>query len=398
MAESVNYIVKKITLNQADIETGWVSIVIFEDIYSNEMSGYIDLFETETFREGFAGMENGIIGEEKLHIEFCSRFPNKTEQKTIKFDFVLNKLHEFEQNTLEQKVYRLHFVSQYHDENVSHRNRKVWTGTADNIVSRIVTKQLGAPLATVDPAKFVQEIIFPNLMPYQVANFLADISISKQYNDPKYLFFEDRHGFNFTTMSKMIDQPPIVIMTAELFADGKRDQNRMNIQSYTSKTLFDSTMNEFTGMFGNSYIMYDKIDKKYHETTKTYTDSHAQFKHVGETKLTRTQNESPKNRFQFMIAGKPENPNTYIHTDEWTRQLLNRSNQIKNNSFIVTYTGNTDLEIGKPIEYAIMSTKDLGQNQDKKLSGKFLITRIKHIIERTQYRTMLEIGKDGYKT
>lgn len=398
MGEKVNYVIKKITLNKANIESGWVSVVFYEDIYSNEMSGYIEIMESETFREGFEGLQDGIIGEETLKLIFCSRFPNGTEQEDIEVEFSLNKLDKWQQNTLEQKVYKLHFVSKYHDANVGHRSRKYWEGTSDDIIKRIVEKQLGGSLVRTDPAKFNNEIIFPNLMPYQVANFLSDISMSNKYNDPKYLFYECRDGFNFVTMSYLMDQPISHMMSAEIFAHGSGDLNRFNIQSYASNSLFDSLMNETTGMFGNTYIQYDKIDKKYYETVNTYPDTWDQFKHVGETPLVKNLKVSGKNRFQFMIAGKPENPNTYIHTDEWSGQLLNRSNQSKNNTFVVTYTGNTNLKIGRTIDFGIMSTKNRGMDQDRNLSGKFLITRIKHVINRNNYITMLEIVKDGYRS
>ena len=281
---------------------------------------------------------------------------------------------------------------------MSHRNRKYWKGTSDNIITRIVEKQLGGKMNKIDTTKYNNEIIFPNLMPYQVANFLSNMSISSTYNDPKYLFYECRDGFNFVSLSHLMDQSPSHTMTMRMFANGRGDMNRFNIQSYATKTLFNSIMNEFTGMFGNTFITFDKVTQQIKETTHKYSDTWDQFKHVGETKLTKNLVESAKNRFQFMLSGRPENPNTYTHTDEWGGQLLNRSNQAKNNTFVVTYTGNTNLKLGQTLNFDIKTSKDRGDAPDKKLSGKFLITRLKHIIQRTDYRTMVEITKDGYKT
>lgn len=395
--ESTNYIIKEITIGDTDFSTAWNQIVFFEDIFTNEMSGYIEVMETESVREQFEGLPDGIIGEEKVHLSFASKFPNGTEHETIDVDFVVNKIADFRQNTLEQKLYKLHFVSQYHDANIGHRNRKYWEGTSDDIVTRIVEKQLGAKMNMVDTSKYTNEIVFPNLMPYQVANFLSDMSISSNYNDPKYLFYECRDGFNFVSLSHLMEQSPIHTMTSEIFSDAG-DQSRFNVQSFATKTVFDSLMNEFTGMFGNTLITFDKIKQEIVEKVNTYSDTFDQFKHVGETKLTKNLEESGKNKFQFMLAGNEESPNTYTHTDEWAGQLLNRANQVKNNTMVVTYTGNTNLKVGKTVEFDLKSSKGKGDDADKKLSGKYLITRLKHVIDRLDYKTMVEIAKDGFKS
>jgi len=394
--ESGNYNLMSLFIGGADFRQGYKQVVFYEDIFSNEMSGFIDIIETESVREYFQGLPDGIIGEEYLTLSFASRFPNGTQQDTITKVFWINKLEEYAHNSLPQRTYRLHFISTFHQANYSNRNRKIWEGKADEIVNSIVTSQMGGSMNQIDPAKYKNEYIFPNWTPYQVANFLSTVAISSAYNDPKYLFYECRDGFNFVSLSHLMDKPISHTMTATMFTHGATDVNRFNIQTYASRALFDNAMNEFTGMYGNTFISYDKINKEFEETTQTYTGSWGKFKHVGENKLTKKFSESPKNRFQFMSINKEDNPGIYSHTDEWTKELLNRSNQPKNNVFTVTYTGNTSLKVGTTIEFDIKSTKDDGQNPDRMLSGKYLITRIKHTILKDDYTSVVEIVKDGY--
>lgn len=393
-----NYNLKTLMINGTDFKKAFSQLIFYEDIFSNEMSGHIDVMETESVREYFSGLPNGIIGEEYLTLSFASKFPDGTEHETITKVFWINKLEDYTHLTLSQRSYRLHFISMYHLQNTSHRNRKIWEDKSSGIVSTIIEQQLSAPINQIDTTSFEREYIFPNWTPFQVANFLSTVSLSEEFNDPKYLFYECRDGFNFVSLSYLMNKSYSHEMTSKLFDGGVEDFNRFNIQTYTAKAFYDNSMNEYTGMYGNTLITYDKVNKKFEETTKTYTGTWGQFKHVGETKLTKSFSESPKNRFQFMSINKTENPGIYDKTNLYTRQLLNRSNQPKNNIFVVTYTGNTYLKVGNTIKFDMKTAKDPGKDPDKKLSGKYLMTRLKHIIDVEDYTTIVEIVKDGYLT
>ena len=313
---------KSITLNGYDLLNGFSEISIFEDIYRSRITGHIDVMESEFIRESIP-----IIGEEYLSIEFAStKLTEYTPDDFIKFNGLLvtkmTRLEEAHKATEEagksqaQFTYRLHFESLSDKLNRVKRVRKAYRGTGTEIATTILKQMMNKDLVTVDPALHTIDVVFPNWQPFRCIHYLNSISVSAKYQDPYYLFYEDRDGYHLTTMSALFDKGKkhdIKKVLIQSLVDPIQDE--YTLTGMTFNPLFDTWDNEIKGMYGCTLTTFDKINKRWKEESDTYSDSYGKFKHVGKKKLTqKNASEKPKQRQQFMMVTDAKNPGAYQHT------------------------------------------------------------------------------------
>jgi hypothetical protein len=392
MAGYGNINLKIFALAGYDFRYAFNEINIYEDLAKNSYSGTCDLVETEGVRE-----EMPLIGEEVGVIQFTSKAPiSGQEHGDIMFIFRVNKIENIVEGSSNQRSYRLHFTSLYHELNANGRVRKHYRGTADKIVARLVKAHFGETLATVDPCKHEQSFVFPNWSPWQCINYMATISVSAKYNDPFYMCYHDRDGFHFTSLSQLMDKPAVETIDMKManVEAGDDTWDGLQLSTFSANPLFDTLENQHSGMYGNTVITYDKITKTYTETKQTYTESYDDFKHVAKEKLTISKPENTKNRIQFIQQNRPEHEGVYTHVEDWGNKILHRAGQVRNNRMHVWVNGKTSIKLGDVIKWDFRSTVD-ERELDVVLSGDYLITKIRHVIKPQTYSMNMEIVKDG---
>lgn len=378
-------------LNGRNLQSAFTSCTIYEDILRSAWSGHIDIIETESVRESMP-----IIGEEILIMRFASVRPISGEQDaTVQFVARVTKLKNYREGTASQRRYRLHFQSIWAEVNKAKRCRKAYTGTGTDIAAKIMTNLMSQDLKTVDPAKYSEHFVFPNWNPFQCVNFLASVSVSAQYNDPGYLFYEDRDGYHLTTLSKLMDNEHVDTIKVKLIQGSQDEAADTTLTSViTFDPLFDVLENAEEGMYGGTLITYDKVNKKIEEITSTYSETYGEWKHVGKEKLTDIRAESPKNKFQFMFANETNNPGPYTQTREWALKGLIRSAQVRGHRVHLYLNRSTDFKLGDLLEWDLKTTAD-SKTPDKILAGNWMITRIRHTFNQVTYNAHVELIKDG---
>ena len=71
--------------------------------------------------------------------------------------------------------------------------------------------------------------------------------------------------------------------------------------------------------------------------------------------------------------------------------------QSEQNLMVLEIDGEPNMKIGYPMTFELMSIKDDDkETQHDKLYGDFLITKIRHVFMREEYRQFVEISKDSY--
>ena len=393
MADTSNVAISHIKINDVDFFSAFDSCTIFEDITRNSWSGHVDIIDNDDFRESIP-----IIGEEKISIRFASKQPvSGNTDEWITFDGVITKLSNFREASSTQRRYRLHFYSQGAEKNRTKRVRKVYDGTGTEIANRILQKQLETSLGKVDPAKYSQRFVFPNWTPFQCINYLASVSVSKQYNDPAYLFYEDRNGYHMTTLSKLMDKGFSETINTKIIQNRTDPISDTVLASVTlHDPLFDIIENTDAGMYGTTLITYDKVYKRFKEETKTYTDSYYDFKHLGTEKLTRKRIESPKNKFQFIMINDAKSPGVYSNTDDWAMQSMIRPSQIFGFRAHISLNRSTDIRLGDVLDWNLLVSRD-SEERDKILAGKWMVARIRHQFNNINYNPNIEFIKDSIK-
>jgi hypothetical protein len=379
-----------IELNGHSLKGGFAMCNIYEDLMSETWSGDVVIYESVGLQEILP-----IIGEEVIVIRFSSVRPDGSPHEVIQFIGRVTKYENHTERTSVQRMYKLSFVSFQVQVNAYKRVRKFYEGTSSEIAAKILRANFLRDFETLDPDKISNKIIFPNWSPYQCINYLKTISISEKYQDPFYLFWEDRDGYHFTTLSELMDRPEKEKLYMKIMDHGLAD-DPLTVSAFNYDPLFDTLENQMLGMYGQTLITYDKVNKKFTETEATYSGTYDQFKHVGKEKLDRGFMESPKHMFQFIMDNQSNSPGVYSNTNDWAKQNIIRSGQIRGLRAQVVTSGRTSLKVGDKLYWQQFSLKDnASSGEDKMLTGHWLITRIRHMVTEKIYEAHLELVKDG---
>lgn len=385
-----------------------IEVQIFEDVYSPFITGKIILQDSLDLINHFP-----FIGQEFIRIEV--RTPTFSEdKKIINENFYLYKMTNREQVGDKAVMYELHFISpeSIYDSNL--RFSKAFEGQGSTIVesvfkSAFVTqKQFAMVENTANKIKFVAA----NWSPIKTINYVAKCS-SNDENRANYVFFENKYGFNFTTLNNIYKTMP-VYQNFQLIAKTRDIDERTGrsnkdpeldftkIIEFEMPVGFDYIERSSSGMFASKLITHDYVTKKY--SVKTYNA-------VDEFKKTPTLNpypvfsESVARNSNALVMVEPKHyaiHNGFADITN-TKNILNRISLLEMSRafrFNITVAGRTDYTVGQVVNIKMPTFEPHTDPNnpdvfDKMFSGKYMIAALNHVIKTDRHECHMELVKDS---
>lgn len=429
-----------------DLKNVTVEFAIFEDLFSNFMTGEITVQDASSIIETLP-----VIGEEFVRIKF--RTP--TFKKYITKIFYVYKVESKASATERTDVFTLGVVSVESIISMSSSVNKSYSGfpisyTAQAVFDEYVlnsTKKFGLNGETqfnLSKKKMLTEETFdshsfvgPGNSPFEFINYLASEAQSIKYKESDYVFYEDKDNFNFRTISGLMEQDPIEnFYLADAGVKDSHNENKpkqyQTIQNFEFVDQFDVIERHASGMYDNTVAVIDPILKRYQETYYNYSDGFNELTHLGKSPVTTGYSHFSKlkggdTHTRYLIGNISSgeyNKTSYLngrtisdkvvldpstHYSFSKHKVLNRRisklsqiiNSIRCN---ISVPGNSDIKVGDVINVFIPSTR---ATEDGKLKynyfygqkePKFLVTAVTHRYNYTQdqYFTIMEIVKDSY--
>lgn len=391
---------------EIDLAPHFINIEIYEDIHATFLTAQIDIYEVDSFVEILP-----IVGDEYVTCKYTVHGMHKGAKKKFEFELDVYKVEQEKMGTHKQTMFRLRLISRSFKKNASKRNRKFYVGTQDAIVEEICMLQLQKPVVRMDACEFEEEYIFPNWHPIGCINQMVTNAKSVEYGDPDYVFYEDMEGFHFVSMSYMIDPafdqvfPTFGMRFRSIIPVEYNEGNNMadyNVSDYHKKSSFDVITDTNVGMFGMTLIHHDIHNRKWREEGDNYLSTFGNFMHNGLMPLTLFAGpDNEKNRIAYVPMNGIENPGVY--QDEFyveqRRNLIIRQMQTEHNTMILEIDGEPEMRVGRPLDFKLFSIKGNDKNaltENDKLTGFFLINKIRHFLDREYYKQFVEISKDTY--
>lgn len=365
-----------------------VNMNIFEDLFSNTMTGNIQITDSIGLIESMP-----IIGEETLEISFTIDDRNEYYHK-----FSVVCLKDLNQTAQDTQTYLLELVSPEAIKNISTRIQTFYDGKSSDTVKNICNNMLDIDDLFVEDSLHTKEIVVPNWNPFKVINYLASNSVVPNTSniESNFIFYENRDKFCFTSIHKMFEQEPV----AEFYFNGRIIENSVNnsnlmvVNDYSFKKCFDRLENIKNGMYNNRLYTYDIINKQYDFKDFSYNNHFKQSKHVEHNAVSFTEFEhDPRAKSIFL----PTNEDSHLsHTYDLTSQnRLSQMQQLDNYKLILNCKGEPFSTVGEIIDFNTPSIRYA--DYDSLIAGKFLITKKRHILGRTLYSTILECQKDCFR-
>lgn len=395
-----------------DITNQVSAIQIYEDLYSPFITGNLIIDDTLDLINLFP-----FIGEEFLNLKlFTPSFDELKNKKEKIFDgrYYIYKATERELLGDKRVVYKLHFIS---IEALVDLNKKIsapFEGKCSDIVKTIIQNPIGLETKknlvyedTINGTKFVSNF----WSPAKCINYVTEQAINKN-SSPTYMFFENRQGFNFSSLETLTTTLPMQEFIYDKYTRDvrKNGQNIKNveedykrIEDISIPTVYDYMERSRSGMFSSKMITHDIVTKKYNSVNFEMLKKFKDEKHLNSNPLASSSNITRSSATQFNIPKYYGNFNGYtdVTNTKTFQRRLSLMKQFEGNKIEIVVPGRTDYTVGKKVYVKLFkntplsSKENVQDNIDEMLSGNYLIAAINHYITRERHECNMELVKDS---
>jgi len=331
------------------------------------------------------------------------------------------------------ELYVLHFVS---DEFILSQQIKIsksYRDTYTNVALDILKNYLlvnSDGLFLMEESKGIRTVVLPNKTPFECLDWCSKKAVNEDLS-PTFLFFENKFGYNFLTISSMLQQKAIhdINYQPKNLALKDLEENEMMGARYLEVvSQFDLNKNIKHGVYAGTFIGFDittrNVVKKIVDFDSVYsTGNHAnKTPNIGViTNKAGIKNTEMFNSRRVLFSSgifnsasnyiKENDPTSIDSDDDTYNYVIQRESAIRNlmnQRLKVVMPGNFDLISGTNVNIIVptiseQSSEKNQDNMDKTKSGKYLIVATRQIITYDKHETIMEIATDStnkhrYKT
>lgn len=388
-----------------DVKNAFIELVIYENIFSNCVTGFINIQDKYNFTRNVP-----LIGRERIELEFKT----PSTPTTIKKNFSVTEIqHNLRLPGKNETVLNLRFSSGQFDLDQSTKISKSYPNKKFfQIVGSIFDDYL--KINETDSVFLVEDtspptsLVVPNWSPFQTINWITKHASYEENND--YLFFETLGGFFFIPVSYLKIQEPTAKFLYEPTTpfSSSIDNQFQRIESYFELSEgFKKAEMEFSGVFSSLLINFDTTNKDLSYKQFNYIEDFSNSFHRLEKNpiipLSYGLYMSPSNKLIFSSNSKFVHNDTPLQTNPTNKQRrISQLLRMNDKLIKIDVPGDSRRRIGELVELIIPSTefisvKPFTKVEDEYLSGKYIISAVGHHIVRLDgYYMGIEMMKDSY--
>lgn len=410
-----------------DLIGNMVELNYYEDIFNNTISGNVVVNDS-------VGLINfsALNGTEYIHLRlkksdstsvnnqlpFIDRYFRIVAISDRRFDLANNN-----------ENYKIEFCSEEYILSEQYRISKAYKNAKiSDIVSDICKTYLKLGSGDtknifIDDTAGVYDFVLPNKKIFETLNWLANYAIPSNYpNGADILFFENRIGYFFNSLQHLFSTDPVIN-----FAYNPKNitddmlYNMTNILTFEVIKYVDTLHAMNNGTFANRLISIDPIKRQKINTDFNYNEYFPKSKSLNigtlingfKNRLGKELYEPPPDDLQAgtlrMVVSndiKPKVDSPTLGTLP-TDFILEKSlpyrvaqlNLVEHTKLKITVPGYSGLYAGMCVNITILSTQQLNTKTsrplDPYLSGKYLVTAVRHIVSPSSYICIAEVCKDS---
>jgi hypothetical protein len=369
---------------------------IYEDIFSNTISGEISIIDSGNYISRL-----NFHGNEYLSIKFGTPYLKPYDKV-----FRIYKISNVELQTQSTLKYKIHFCSEEFIVNQEKKVSKSYQGLqTSQIILDIAKTYLGVSpsklnLNNIEQSVGIKNIIIPNMRPLEAINWLASISINDVLSSA-FLFYENRDGFNFKSLDNIFNGN---IRKALRMGNKNTDNDAVTNQFYFDDFQITQSFDLLNSISSGAYSseMY-KLDLLRQQVDYTKFDPASNsFK----TLNTYLPFNLARNRFNQSLLDSTAYTRYFVGvegdlTDKWLLQRASQFSLLNSYKMNIQISGDSELKVGDMLE---LSFPDMGRyeessqiSEDPFKSGLFLVTTLRHTIIRDKYFCYAQICRDSVK-
>jgi hypothetical protein len=410
---------------QYKLDLIYTNFSIFEDLYSNCLTGSLSLLDTNHLLTDFP-----IIGEETVQLCFRSMHT----KIAIELRMRVTGISEIEKINENSVLYTLLLTSEVAIRSEKQKiSRSFSKGYLSDIVSIICEKYLGLinekSVSVVEKSEYyvkekdvslnyygietnsghIEKYVVPNFSPFRLLNKLCVRASST--TGALFFFFQDINRFRFVNLEdvfknrKNSNKIKTIVYIPKDVSENKEVQWNV-VYDYKIVKRFDVFKNMSKGMY-SSEINYVDIEKRNVETKQFYYQKDAKkYYHINNNKFLLTSeysdithdvgNEKPLTVSSTVMShkGDLESQDYSDHKSEVYQRRMSMQSQIDSLVVQVEMAGDSsgNIAVGDIINFYVPRDQEKG---DTYVSGNYLVTRIHHSVDLSEkYKLLIEMVTD----
>lgn len=390
------------------------SMVIYEDVFSNTLNGYVEVNDIVSGLSKFY-----ITGGETLSMKILKPSPS-AEILFGRNDFIIHQISKVSMNDINSLSYRLFFVSK---SGIIDKKKRVYKSfTKEKKLSEIISKLYSQVSSSNDISLNIEDedtkitlekpFLCPGYTPFEAIDYLVKRT---SYGGDYYMFFErlikfreKTHvfgGLNFLNDHwKSIDYVPTILYQPQRSHITSQDSRYLKASSVEIQDNFSHAGNMMSGFYNSRLRMLDPLIRRFSDAKINYKDI-------------RNSSGSPKfltddNIFMSYDDSYPEFPGERLFVRPRHDILANKSQWVRNDVYqsILLSTIRVNVEIagadnvisaGNIVNLTIPDLQDKNDDYsatvirpDAVYSGTYFVTAVQHIFTLSDYVKRLELSKD----
>lgn len=381
-------------------------INIFEDLFSNTIIAEIVIVDSLNIP-----MYLPILGEEDIFIKFKTFGSNKST-------FLKLKVNNIKKRNFLKENFQVFIIEAVSPEFLKDKQVRLSKSYKDIEVSEIV-KDIFSTVGntkhiSLNKTKLNTSFIVSNWRAFESIKSLTNKSIG--FNDEaNYVFYQTTSNTSFNSeyhfksinnlMKTISSLSPLVLKNISTISDTMQTKNR--VRYFEVKKNINQVENLVQGMYGSTLQVYDTFSKTFTEKKITYSDHFSKFSHTEKNPLgTGVFSKDVSTYFFNSTSQKQFQNDSRIDSDikEWLQIRRSQLQQLNNFKITVQISGNNDMKVGDIAFFNVPSTEIVSRTNEKSknlfdrhYSGKFLVTAIRHILDKDTHNMIVEITKDSLK-
>ncbi len=266
---------------------------------------------------------------------------------------------------------------------------------------------------TFDKTNGLHKFIIPNISVDSAIKFLCE-QADNDIHIPSFLFYENSDGYNFRDLNELVKQEQKEKFTyfPSNFKEGRESASdeftdTTKITSYSVLKQTNILTNAKFGLYKSKMINIDLLKKNKKESVFDYSKMHTKFNKLQTFKVPGNVEGDPAiymltSRIDHNESGSLFRKENHLpkKINQFLLQKKAYERHIFNSVLEVSIPGDSELQVGDIVFLSIMpatNTKDQEGLEDKYLSGKYIITKLRQKMKGKTgdgFMTIFECAKD----
>jgi hypothetical protein len=431
VSQSTDFSIKELSLvlssgERFDISGIFSELNLFDNLFTPCVSGNILITDAQNVSEKLKFDGSGQNAKIKINID---KGVNKVEGLRYEKEFIIYSLTNRKNVNLSSQTYILNFVSEEFLLSEQKKISQTFSGLYSDVVSKILVDQLRVSrrdvksnggkgtLGIIYPTMMPQEFVIPNLTPFDTINWMSKRSVSQRYNNPDYVFFETQQtGYNFVPLEYLMSIKPIFNINfnpKNLDDDAKSEF--LGARDMKVLSQFSLLENVRDGAYAGKFIGFDTLTRtvkvtnirNVHENKKDSRGTQANlpgglnkdnknYTDMYDSRVVTYPFSLPRTTVQYIKDNNAPVSNVVDNAEDYVFQRKAIFSNLMQRRLQLTMPGNFGLFSGSTINLKVprYGIKEDGRNNDKTLSGDYIIIGTRHIIRYDKHETLIEVATD----